>query len=117
MPDEAEAWCKQEYFVERGDAAERILDLGNLREVDLIVLGAQPERGVPGARGCVLPRPGPLVLGLYCQCVTTVSLETQTLETTPWPILLSFMALEASRITRLTAVTLATRARDAAHKP
>jgi nucleotide-binding universal stress UspA family protein len=49
VPDEAEAWCKPEYFVERGDAAERILDLANLREVDVIVLGAQPERGVPGA--------------------------------------------------------------------
>ena len=49
VPDEAEVWCKPEYFVERGDAAERILDLANLRDVDLIVLGAQPERGVPGA--------------------------------------------------------------------
>jgi nucleotide-binding universal stress UspA family protein len=49
VPDEAETWCKPEYFVERGGAAERILDLANLREVDLIVLGAQPERGIPGA--------------------------------------------------------------------
>ena len=49
VPDDAEDWCRPEYFVERGDAAERILDLANLREVDLIVLGAQPERGVPGA--------------------------------------------------------------------
>lgn len=49
VPDEAEAWCKPEYFVERGDPAKRILNLSNLREVDLIVLGALPERGVPGA--------------------------------------------------------------------
>jgi nucleotide-binding universal stress UspA family protein len=49
VPPEAEAWCKPEYFVERGEAAERILDLANLRAVDLIVLGAQPEKGVPGA--------------------------------------------------------------------
>jgi nucleotide-binding universal stress UspA family protein len=49
VPAEAEAWCKPEYFVEQGDPAERILDLANLRAVDLIVLGAQPERGVPGA--------------------------------------------------------------------
>lgn len=49
VPDGAEAWCEPEYFVERGDAAECILALANLREVDLIVLGAQPERGVPGA--------------------------------------------------------------------
>lgn len=49
VPPEAEDWCKPEFFVERGDPAERILDLANLREVDLIVLGAQPESGVPGA--------------------------------------------------------------------
>ena len=49
VPPEAEAWCKPEYFVEHGDPAERILDLANLREMDLIVLGAQTEKGVPGA--------------------------------------------------------------------
>jgi nucleotide-binding universal stress UspA family protein len=49
VPAEVEAWCKPEFFVARGDPAERILDLANLREVDLIVLGAQAERGVPGA--------------------------------------------------------------------
>lgn len=49
VPPEAEPWCKPEYFVERGDVAERILDLANLRAVDLIVLGAQPQKGVPGA--------------------------------------------------------------------
>ena len=49
VPPEAEAWCKPEYFVEPGDPAERILDLANLRETDLIVLGAQLEKGLPGA--------------------------------------------------------------------
>jgi nucleotide-binding universal stress UspA family protein len=49
VPPEAEAWCKPEYFVERGDPGQRILDLADLRAVDLIVLGAQPEKGVPGA--------------------------------------------------------------------
>jgi nucleotide-binding universal stress UspA family protein len=49
VPPEAEAWCKPEYLVQRGDPGERILDLANLRAVDLIVLGAQPEKGVPGA--------------------------------------------------------------------
>jgi nucleotide-binding universal stress UspA family protein len=49
VPADAEACCKPEYFVERGDPAERILDLANLRAVDLIVLGAQPEKGIPGA--------------------------------------------------------------------
>lgn len=49
VPPEAEPWCKPEYFVERGDPSERILDLANLRSVDLIVLGAQAEAGFPGA--------------------------------------------------------------------
>lgn len=49
VPTEAETWCKPEYFVERGDPAERILDLANVRAVDLIILGAQPEKGVLGA--------------------------------------------------------------------
>lgn len=49
VPAEAEAWCKPEYFVERGDPGQRILDLANVRAVDLIILGAQPEKGVPGA--------------------------------------------------------------------
>lgn len=49
VPEEAETWCKAECFVERGDPAERILNFANLTEVDLIVLGAQPESGVPGA--------------------------------------------------------------------
>ena len=49
VPPEAEAWCRPEYFVERGDPGQRILDLANVRAVDLIILGAQPETGVPGA--------------------------------------------------------------------
>ncbi len=49
VPADAGAWCKPEFFVERGVAADRILDLANLRDVDLIVLGARPEEGVPGA--------------------------------------------------------------------
>jgi len=49
VPPGAEAWCKPEYFVERGDPGQRILDLANVRAVDLIILGAQPETGVPGA--------------------------------------------------------------------
>ena len=49
VPPEAQAWCKPEYFVERGDPAEKILEFANLRETDLIVLGVRPEEGVPGA--------------------------------------------------------------------
>jgi nucleotide-binding universal stress UspA family protein len=49
VPEEALAWCTPEYFVERGNPAERILELARLRESDLIVLGVKPEEGVPGA--------------------------------------------------------------------
>jgi len=49
VPPEAEAWCRPEYFVERGDPAEKILEFANLRESDLIVLGVRPEKRVPGA--------------------------------------------------------------------
>lgn len=49
VPTDVEPWCKTEYFVERGDPAERILDVAHVRQSDLIVLGAHPEEGVPGA--------------------------------------------------------------------
>jgi nucleotide-binding universal stress UspA family protein len=49
VPPKAEAWCKPEYFVERGDPADKILELAQVRETDLIVLGVRPEKGVPGA--------------------------------------------------------------------
>lgn len=49
VPEEAQAWCKPEVFVERGNPADRILELAHLRGSGLIVLGAKPEEGVPGA--------------------------------------------------------------------
>jgi nucleotide-binding universal stress UspA family protein len=49
VPEAAQAWCKPEYFVERGNPADRILELAHLRESDLIVMGVKPEVGVPGA--------------------------------------------------------------------
>ncbi|MGC1485359.1 MAG: universal stress protein [Candidatus Acidiferrum sp.] len=49
VPEEAEAWCKPEFFVERGNPADRILELAHLRQSDLIVLGVKQEEGVPGA--------------------------------------------------------------------
>jgi nucleotide-binding universal stress UspA family protein len=49
VPPEAEAWCKPEYFVERGEPADKILEFAKLRETDLIVLGVRQEEGVPGA--------------------------------------------------------------------
>ena len=49
VPAEAFASCKPEFFVERGNPADRILELARLRESGLIVLGVKPEEGVPGA--------------------------------------------------------------------
>jgi nucleotide-binding universal stress UspA family protein len=49
VPEEAEAWCRPEFFVERGNPVDRILEFAHLRESDLIVLGVKPEAGIPGA--------------------------------------------------------------------
>jgi nucleotide-binding universal stress UspA family protein len=49
VPAEAFAWCKPEFFVGRGNPAERILELAHLRKSGLIVLGVKPEEGIPGA--------------------------------------------------------------------
>jgi len=49
VPAEATEWCKPEYHVEEGNAAEKILDLAHLRESDIIVLGVKAEEGVRGA--------------------------------------------------------------------
>jgi nucleotide-binding universal stress UspA family protein len=47
-PKTGERW-KLEFFVERGNPADRILELAHLQEAGLIVLGAKAEEGVPGA--------------------------------------------------------------------
>lgn len=49
LPPEAEMWCVPEYCVERGEVAEKILDLAKRRKADLIVLGVHRPSGVPGA--------------------------------------------------------------------
>lgn len=49
VPPEAESWCKVEYVVKQGEAADAILEVARERNVDLIVLGARPETGFPGA--------------------------------------------------------------------
>jgi nucleotide-binding universal stress UspA family protein len=49
VPQEAQAWCEPEFFVEHGSPSDRILELAHLRSSDLIVLGVKPEEGVPGA--------------------------------------------------------------------
>ncbi len=49
VPTEAEFWCSPECVVERGSAAEDILDLATHRDVDLIVMGARHLGSLPGA--------------------------------------------------------------------
>lgn len=49
LPPEAELWCVPAYSVERGNIAEKILDVAQRRKADLIVLGAHPSAGIPGA--------------------------------------------------------------------
>jgi nucleotide-binding universal stress UspA family protein len=44
VPEEADLWCQPHYFVEQGIPAEKILETAAERNVDLIVLGAQPAR-------------------------------------------------------------------------
>ena len=44
VPEEADLWCQPHYFVEHGIPAEKILETAAERNVDLIVLGAQPAR-------------------------------------------------------------------------
>ena len=46
---ETELWCRPRFEIERGPAAERILDIARRRHADLIVLGVRRASGVPGA--------------------------------------------------------------------
>ena len=41
VPHDAGLWCRPEYLVQIGDAAERILEIARLRHAQLIVLGAK----------------------------------------------------------------------------
>ena len=49
VPPEAELWCAPENAVERGVAAEKILEVAAQSKVDLIVLGVRQPSGFPGA--------------------------------------------------------------------
>lgn len=49
LPPEAEQWCEPDFVIERGNPAERILDVAARRHADLIVIGARKARGFPGA--------------------------------------------------------------------
>ena len=49
LPEDAELCCKPEFIVAHGKSAEMILEIAKQRESDLVVLGARPESGIPGA--------------------------------------------------------------------
>jgi nucleotide-binding universal stress UspA family protein len=49
VPADAELWCVPEFVVERGDVAEKILDVAARSKADLIVLGVRQATGFPGA--------------------------------------------------------------------
>jgi len=46
---EAEIWCEPHFAVERGPAAEKILEVAKQKKADLIVLGVRQPSGFPGA--------------------------------------------------------------------
>jgi nucleotide-binding universal stress UspA family protein len=50
VPEEAALWCAPRFVVERGAAAEKILELAAREKADLIVLGAHATEGIPGAK-------------------------------------------------------------------
>jgi universal stress protein A len=49
VPAEAEVWCSADYCVERGNVADKILEVARARKADLIVMGVHSPTGVPGA--------------------------------------------------------------------
>lgn len=49
VPPEAELWCVPEYAIERGKAAQKILEVAAHSKAGLIVLGVRRPSGVPGA--------------------------------------------------------------------
>ena len=49
LPPEAKLWCVPEYVIERGKAAQKILEVAAQSKADLIVLGVRQPKGFPGA--------------------------------------------------------------------
>jgi nucleotide-binding universal stress UspA family protein len=49
VPPEAEMWCVPHFTVERGPAAEKILEVAKQKKADLIVLGVHQPNGFPAA--------------------------------------------------------------------
>jgi nucleotide-binding universal stress UspA family protein len=49
VPAEAEMWCRPQFSIEHGPAADKILEVAEKRNADLIVLGVPRSSGFPGA--------------------------------------------------------------------
>ena len=49
VPAEAELWCVPEYLVEKGNPAEKILEVAARTGAELIILGVRQPSGFPGA--------------------------------------------------------------------
>ncbi len=49
LPAEAELWCVPEFVVERGNPADKILEVATRTGAELIVLGVRQPSGFPGA--------------------------------------------------------------------
>ena len=49
VPEDAEFWRDPRYFVERGVASDKILEVAERIPASLIVLGVSKPTGVPGA--------------------------------------------------------------------
>jgi nucleotide-binding universal stress UspA family protein len=49
IPSAAELWCEPRFAVEQGSPAEKILEVANRTNADLIVLGVHRPSGFPGA--------------------------------------------------------------------
>ena len=74
VPPGGELWCTPDYVVERGERAEKILDVARRRHADLIVLGVKKTTGFPGA-GTHLPIAiaHDVVIGAPCPVLTVRS--------------------------------------------
>ena len=49
VPKDMELWSEPQFLVEQGDPAEKILEVAAEKKASLIVIGAHPEHGFPGA--------------------------------------------------------------------
>ena len=71
VPQEAELWCEPQFTVEKGPAAEKILDVTARRKVDLIVLGVRrPGRFLGAATHLPIATAHKVVTRAHCPVLT-----------------------------------------------